>query len=352
MKPSILFKLLLQTYAYPREATHKGANHKGDEKGFTLLEALVASIMGAIVVVLGLEGYMQIRRLIAEEHITNDVQQRLRIAMINLGQDIQQAGELLPDAGTLNAIEIGGTNNTLLVVRKGIPGVNPQMIQSCVALNANTFNMLLVAHETGCSYRSPGEIDRNNNTIPDVLETWEAVRRGRPEGKWRIYILDRNNNRDQFFVYARSNQSTAASVHPGGTSNSLPRIWFEGQWQNDYAQNNTWVYAIEERRYRLRGNSTDGFNLELIVNGDNNNPFTLVERIRNINVTANPPANGTNVRTNCDRTSFTVTIEALPPRDVYPQVLLGWNDTRRREKFTLQQTFVPRNYDRCWFVMR
>lgn len=308
--------------------------------------------MGTIVVVLGLQGYMQVRRLIAEEHITNDVQQRLRVAMINIGQDIQQAGELLPDTERLNAIEIGGPNNTTLVVRKGIPGANPTMLQVCRTVQANTSNMLLVQHENGCNDRQPADIDRNNDTIPDILETWEAIRQGKPDRKWRIYILDTANNREQFFVYARSNQATAASVHPGGNSLSLPRIWFEGQWQNDYAQNSTWVYPIEERRYRLRGNSTDGYNLELILNGDYNNPLTLVERIKSINITATPQANGTNERTRCDNRSFTVTIEALPPKDVYPQVLLGWNDTKRREKFTLQQTFVPRNYDRCWFVMR
>lgn len=313
--------------------------------------------MGAIVVVLGLQGYMQVRRLIAEEHITNDVQQRLRVAMINMGQDIQQAGELLPDTENLNAIEIGGPNNTTLVVRKGIPGAIPPMLKVCGSgtLRAGTYDMLLVEHETGCTYKQPSEIDRNNNTIPDILETWEVIRQGKPDRRWRIYILDKVNNREQFFVYTRKDNQTdliAATVHPGGNNPSLPRIWFERQWQNDYAQNSSWVYAIEERRYRLRGNSTEGYNLELILNGDYNNPLTLVERIKSINITATPQANGTNVRAPCDKTSFTVTIEALPPKNVYPQVLLGWSDTKRREKFTLQQTFVPRNYDRCWFVMR
>lgn len=313
--------------------------------------------MGAIVVVLGLQGYMQVRRLIAEEHITNDVQQRLRVAMINMGQDIQQAGELLPDTENLNAIEIGGPNNTTLVVRKGIPGAIPPMLKVCGSgtLRAGTYDMLLVEHETGCTNKQPSEIDRNNNTIPDILETWEVIRQGKPDRRWRIYILDKVNNREQFFVYTRKDNQTdliAATVHPGGNNPSLPRIWFEGRWQNDYAQNSSWVYAIEERRYRLRGNSTEGYNLELILNGDYNNPLTLVERIKSINITATPQANGTNVRAPCDKTSFTVTIEALPPKNVYPQVLLGWSDTKRREKFTLQQTFVPRNYDRCWFVMR
>ena len=147
------------------------------DSGFTLLELLVTTVLGLLLIALILGTITANRRLYKEDIVRTKVNQNLRGAMDIIGSDIRLAGENL--GPTFPAIQL--TNGTAggpdtLILRRNLL---PEVLQVCVALTAGSTAKLQFAipgTTAGCIYS--GETTAYNS--------------------WRSYRLANQNSVDSF----------------------------------------------------------------------------------------------------------------------------------------------------------
>ena len=244
--------------------------------GFTLVEVLVALVIGMIVVGSALALTLSSRQIYELDEARTSVNQNLRNALTVIGADVREAGERLPtSAGNVfPAVEIvAGSEGTELVVRRNRLGVQPTL---CTAVSGSSATLVI-----GKANSPPyPECNTGNSTVRTSLKaqlsSWRTYREAQPNNKARAYLYNPTSKLGEFFTYESENLNGF----------SLSRA--SGNWSNTYdtpsgtpAEGQPRLYLLEERRYRKRGEY-----LEVVIDGDVDNPQKLVYGVEAFNIKA------------------------------------------------------------------
>ena len=284
---------------------------RDSNKGFTLLELLIALIVSSIILGLSLKLIVDQRQFFVQDQTRAQVNQNLRAPMDLVGTDIKQVGERLVGNTQLPVVKIinGGTGpDELVLQRKVIDQVLP-VCQSTISGTQSTIDVSVKGASGNCTFS-----DGNTNGWPDNLEQWRNSRCSKDgntvcdrtanvtndgcleqggtdrECLW-AYIYDPVNKRGEFFLYAFEAPDTSNNIYRIYRAPSA--IGSNNTWQYTYTSNadptkNPVIYILEERDYKLvdnPNNSGVGDNvLQLILN--QKNTINLVNQLANFKVSA------------------------------------------------------------------
>jgi type IV pilus assembly protein PilW len=274
-------------------------------KGFTLVELLVTTLIASVVLGLSLSLITDQRKQYVTNQVRSENNQTLRAGLDLIGTDIKITGDYLESDAELPVVSVinNSSGDQLVLQRKMIPDV----LSLCAPLSGSE-TVLTVAKnppETGCGSFSDG----NTNQLTDTLDAFKNYRCGIDgaaactartapptvgscidECVW-AYIHDPVNDRGEFFKYGYE-----AFNNTSGTLNYIYK-GNDGDWQYSYTYdstnkaNNPVIYILEERLYSL--NNTDKV-LELTTNRQTSDVKRLVNKVDNFQVqvsrlTSTPP---------------------------------------------------------------
>lgn len=246
-------------------------------EGLTLIELLIAIVVAAILLTAVIGLTLSSNRLFGADRARTELNQNLRSALDIVGNDIRVAGERLNSftgAGTvqhpLAAVEVAV--GTQLYLRRNLldeilplcQGVLPQTETTIQVARTSEGDGVTVGNRPECFLDTT--TDGNNNGVPDALEVWRDYRaENGPEVGAFIYA----NAKFDFFLYS----ADPSNLTMGRIAGSLDNEYLVGERPA--------LIMVEERWYRLN----DGV-LELIINGDWENPLRLINRVTDFQVRA------------------------------------------------------------------
>lgn len=268
-------------------------------KGFTLVELLVTTLIASVVLGLSLSLITDQRKQYVTNQVRSEVNQTLRTAIDLIGTDIQLAGSRLKNDSNLPVVSVingaSGAPDQLILQQKLIGNTLPL----CATLSGST-TTITVAKKLPLPPTLPIPTceaewsDSPINNLTDALDAFKNYRcgiDGTPacdartaaptpgncieECPW-AYIYDPVYKRGEFFQYGFE----AANLT--GTENYIYK-GSPGNWQYTYtynssnSANNPIIYLLEERRYSLNGDE-----LELTINRQGATP--LVNKVQNFQV--------------------------------------------------------------------
>lgn len=233
------------------------------DSGFTLIELMVTSFLGLIVLALTLSATTANRRLYKYDLVRTKVNQNLRSALDIIGIDVRQAGENL--FSTFPAIEIingaAGSPDELIVRRN----LRDEVFNLCQPLAAGSGNTTIYVADN--SQVQPG-CDTTSNASAHA--SWSAYRIAEG-GSVNAYIYNRVTREGEFFVFTA--EGSSASQY------TLTRT--AGTWQHQYDVGASSIYILEEWRYRLQNGV-----LQIITDQDTANPLNVVDGVSAFQVVA------------------------------------------------------------------
>lgn len=322
--------MIIKRFIQLKRLTH------GSNKGFTLLELLVASFVSLVVLGLSLRLIVDQRQLFVKDQERTQVNQNLRVAIDLVGTDIKQTGERL--VGTpLAVVQVingaGASPDRLKLQRRVISEVLP-VCQPVSGSQSTIIVSLSIAPPNPANPVCPFS-NGNADPLPDNLQQWRDTRcrQDSIDGCYRTtnitvndsclaqggsdreclwaYIYNPANGQGEFFHYAFESSVTSSGTtqylihrapsNPGSPSNNstTPN---NNVWRSTYPYTaptpanpnptNPIIYVLEEREYRLENNPNPSFPgdkvLELILNqqDSNNKPIRLVNQLRDFQVQA------------------------------------------------------------------
>lgn len=277
-------------------------------KGFTLLELLIALVIASILVSLSLKLIVDQRELFVKDQNRTQINQNLRAAIDLVGTDIKQTGERLvgntrfPVVRVIDGVGLGTPLSDELVIQRKIIAqelpvcANVTGAQSTIIVSTNPGN-------TSCPFSNA-----NTDPLPDNLEQWRDARCDKDSNNacdrtanvavandgcieqggtdrecfW-AYIYSPTNNSGEFFLYD-SETSDSIRTPSAQTRYHIRRaqstIAAKNNWQNTYTYTapttanpnptNPVLYILEERHYRLANHPNSSITndkvLELILN--------------------------------------------------------------------------------------
>ncbi len=232
-------------------------------KGLTLVELLVALGIAVLILGLSLSLVLSSRRLYTLDQTRTALNQNLRAALDLLGADIRQAGERTPM--DFPAVQVSGGNT--LVLRKNLLDVVLTLCDRNGIRAGSSQDVLFVARRDNNPPPQCLPQDGNGNGWDDRLEAFARYRQENG-GEVTLYLYDPTTGNGEFFPYDAEDQSRF-HIHRA-----------RGRWAADYPGNGTTrIYALEERRYLLQGDT-----LSLALNGNTLNPLRLVDRVAGLRV--------------------------------------------------------------------
>ncbi len=235
------------------------------DKGFTILELLVASFVGLIMSMLTLSITLSNRGLFQYDIARTRLNQNLRSSLDIVGINIREAGENLPI--TFPAVEIingAGTDPDELILRRNLLD---EVLKVCQAITAGTTDDVYFGNSStvpGCAYA-----DQEQN-----FNAWQEYRTDNG-GTVKAYIYDPVADVGEFFDYYNETDT--------GTARLIQR---SGGWENDYPVGNSAVYLLEEWHFKLDTSMFDSNMLQVIEDGDDSNPLNITFDIEDFQVTA------------------------------------------------------------------
>ncbi|HMO02073.1 MAG TPA: hypothetical protein PKD37_00825 [Oligoflexia bacterium] len=209
--------------------------------GFTLIELMVVSLLGLLIVGIALSSAILNKRVMGLDLARTKLSQSLRGALDIIGTDIRITGENL--SNLFPAVElIDGANNTsdILILRRALI---PEILPVCSDVNIES-SIIYVSEPgfvAGCNFT-------NNNS---AFMSWREYRQSQESGTVKAFIYDHAARVGEFFDYVDDD-----------LNGSQHWLNISGGFSRDYPQNSSALYLIEEHAYRLIG---DG--LEQVVNG-------------------------------------------------------------------------------------
>ncbi len=279
--------------------------------GLTLLELLLATIIGLVIIGVSIALVLSNRRVYDLDRGRTELNQNLRSAMDVMGSDIRQAGELLPPNFPAILL-VGGAGNLpdQLTLRRN----RLDALTVCQAVNQNTTAGAVVAVEgstvAGCNKIGIG--------VHEPLTRWDTYRQANGSPSLDAYIFNPNDKSGEFFTFSGIQGQTTLSR---GT----------GSWGRNYPVGSQ-LYILEERAYRLNGNV-----LELSQNGGAWQG--VASSISNLQLSADLKSGATtNTVDTLDISSSWVTVQGITVR-LSGQIVNARVNLNR----ILEAQFLPRN---------
>ncbi len=244
-------------------------NSNRDNRGFTLVELLVANLLGLLMIGLAISVTLGNRDAFQYDLARTKLNQNLRSGIDLLGVNVREAGENLPP--TVPAIElVDGSSGQpdQLVLRRNLID---EVLKLCDPISSgSTSSEVYFANssgEPGCSYS-----DQTQN-----FNAWQAQRTSQG-GTSYAYIFDPATQVGEVFEFD--------SEVDGGTEYYIERT--SGSWQNDYNVGLTAIYIIEEWRFQQVDDPYDSSSpkdlFQVIENSQTSTPFTVVYGITDFQV--------------------------------------------------------------------
>lgn len=280
--------------------------------GFTIVEFMVASGLGLVILAISLSMFLTNRRLVRYDVQRTSLSQNLRSALDIMGMNIRLAGENLPPA--FPAVEIidgiSGAPDELIIRRN----IRDEVLKVCQTVADGSSDYLFFALSDltpGCIYS-----DQAQN-----FSSWSTYRS--EEGpEVSAYIYDPSTGTGEFFTYANE-VDTGTTMYielPSGD-----------QWQNDYDPGLTAAYLLEEWHFSLVNDT-----LQMVIDNDDANPINIVFGLTDFQVQA-------------ELAGGTVVDEFAPPNQ-WPElqsVIISLSGEAATADQTLSRTltsrFFPRN---------
>ncbi len=238
------------------------------DKGMTIIELMVASVVGLLLIAMTMGVTLANQNIYELDLARTRLNQNLRGAVEMMGVDIRQAGERLP-AG-FPAIEIVdgalGAPDELIVRRN----VLDEVLTVCedIAAGSSDSKIFLSSASVGASPACVYGAQSSN------FAAWSTYR-SENGGTARVYIYNLATGNGEFITYVSETDSGSTLYVEQST----------GALSNDYAAENSAVYALEEWRYRL-DTLGSGDILQVILNDDTANPMNVVFGLSDIQVQA------------------------------------------------------------------
>lgn len=243
--------------------------------GLTVIEMLVGLAITMAVLVAGLSLALSSLSLYEADHARVRLNQNLRATQEFLTADIRQAGERLGD--DFPAIEIlDGASGAPdeIVLRRNLAAT---VLRSCRDVSGTETKIYvtepdpLLPQPQGCQPVP----DSDGDGWPDNHGAWNAYRllHGVDVGGDLVvpaYMYNPLTGEGEFFDYAVDDLAGSYLETLSGQN-----------WQYAYPKQWARVYLLEERRYRVANGM-----LQVVIDGDDPNPFNLVERIEDLQATA------------------------------------------------------------------
>jgi len=222
---------------------------RSSSSGFTLLELMVAAVLGLLIGAMCVNSALVQRRVFAGDSVRTRLNQNLRGALDVIVSDGRVAGENLSAA--LPAVELaaGGGGPDELVLRRNL---SSSVLNLCTAISAgSSISQIYFANSAtaaGCIYSAEAP----------KYSAWRAYRLAHG-GSVAAFIYDPAKRKGEFFVYA-------------GEGSSSTRYWITrsaGSFTGAYPKG-SWIYLLEEWRYRLAGDV-----LQVVENGRSAAPYNV-----------------------------------------------------------------------------
>jgi len=210
-------------------------------EGFSLVEFLVALVVGSVVIGAALAITLASRETFDVDRGRTRVNQNLRSALDLVGIDLRQVGERLP--ADVPALQIAngdsGAPDTLIVQRNLLNEVLPlcaQLIQGDVDTEVRVAD--------GGATPPPGCAplpDDDANGFSDNLDVWRANRAANGGQIW-AYVYNPVDHLGEYFLYD-GDGTTDATYFSKGNNDPWGRTYLQTQQCR--------VYLLEQRSYRL-----------------------------------------------------------------------------------------------------
>ena len=317
-------------------------------KGLTLIEVLIAAAVGALMVSAAFGIASSNRRLLSTDQARTTVNQNLRSAADIIGNDVRISGERL--SGFFSNNLIGNSDVAVsavelidgkeLVLRRNLIDSSLPLCednaekgeQSLVVASTTNIGSINIQNISQCAVLSS-----DGDDIPDNLQAWLDYSRtylAKTGSKPRAFIYLPNGNKGDYFTiegFARrgSRNFPYFSILTGGARRE--HVY--------YGVNQPYMLMLEERRYVL---NDEGI-LQLILNGDSDNPINLVNDIEDFQARVIMP-DGT------ARTNFAVQGSATASEDNWTTIqaveitVTGKSEVLGKESSrTFSARYLPRN---------
>jgi len=249
--------------------SHKERIFSGSlNRGFTIIELLVATLVGTIVIGLALSSSLAVRDVYEKDLVRSRINENIRGAMSVLGATVREAGENLP--GTFKAVEfVPGTGSASdeLILRRNLKDEVLKVCQDITAgSSASSVYFALATGPQGCAYS-----DNAYN-----FNQWQTYRTAEG-GSVQAYIYDHASGEGEFFEYTSETDT--------GTSFAIVRSG--GSWANDYSTDSAAVYILEEWHFSLVDDAgSDTKILRVVENGEETEAMNVMYGIYDFQVQA------------------------------------------------------------------
>lgn len=234
-----------------RASTRSRPSSPNCAEGFSLVEFLVALMVGSLVIGTALAVTLASRETFDTDRGRTNVNQNLRSALDLVGIDIRQVGERLP--ADVPALQItngdDGAPDTLTVQRNLLNEVLPL----CRKLTQDDVDTEVRVADDGAT-PPPGCAplpDDDGNGFPDNLDVWRAQRAAGGGQIW-AYVYNPIEHLGEYFLYD-GDGATGSTYFSKGNNDPWTRTYRLTQQCR--------VYLLEQRSYRLN----DGV-LQFVVN--------------------------------------------------------------------------------------
>lgn len=231
-------------------------------RGFSILEMMVAMVI-TLVITASVSGNINFqKRTFTEGAIRSRVNQNLRGTLDIIGTDIRVGGENLPMGFPAILIENGASDE--LVVRRSLLD---DALPVCSNIDSGHINSLIIVADD--SSTTPG---CNASGIRTTFNRWDVFRNEKG-GSIRAYVFNISSREGEYF--------TIDSQTDNGTNLTISKVGND-TFNNTYPAGGSVIYVLEEWRYRLNDDE-----LQVIQDGDDENPLTVMFGVTEFSVTAN-----------------------------------------------------------------
>ncbi len=258
-------KFLLCIRGFANKAVLARRSHAASERGFTIVELLVSSLIGLIILSMALASTLSSRSLYREDVVRTRINQNLRSAVDIISLNARQAGQSLEEQFPAILLEDGAED--VLILRRNL--YEREVLNLCQSLTQATFTPTITVSNDPANTNSNCRYSAGWATY---LNTWSIYRQDNADVV-SAFAFNRTSRVGEFFLFSGETDD----------GNQLLIHRQSGNWQNDYVGDgvSSALYLLEEFRYQV----TNGV-LQLVINDDQTNALNVVDGITQFQVIA------------------------------------------------------------------